>query len=77
MSTALATLLPIIIQYGTQAVTQLIAMFTRSTPPTDADWITLGTLTQTTARQQMLAVLKAHNIDPASPQGQAFLALVP
>lgn len=77
MSAALTTLIPILLQYGTAAITQLIAMFSKTTGPTDADWQALGVLTQTTARQQMLAVLKAHGIDPASPQGQAFLALVP
>lgn len=77
MSAALTTLIPILLQYGTQAVQQLIAMFSKTTPPTDADWQALALLTTKTARQQMLDVLTAHGIDPASPQGQAFLALVP
>lgn len=77
MPAALQTLLPIIIQYGSQAITQLIAMFSKTTGPTDADWQALAQLTQTTARQQMLQVLAKHGIDPASAQGQALLALVP
>ncbi len=77
MSAALVALLPVILPYGLQAVNQLIAMFSKASGPTDADWQALATLTTTTARQQMLAVLKAHNIDPASPQGLALLTLVP
>ncbi len=76
MLAALITLLPIIIPYGTAAVAQLIAMFSKGTP-TDADWQNLAMLTTTTARQQMLAVLKEHNIAPDSAQGVALLSLVP
>ncbi len=77
MPAALVTLLPILLPYGAQAVQALIAMFTKASGPTDADWQALSLLTTTTARQQMLAVLNAHGIDPASPQGAALLALVP
>lgn len=77
MPAALVTLLPIILPYGIQAVTALISMFNKPGGPTDADWQALGEQTKITARQQMLAVLAAHNIDPTSPQGVALLALVP
>lgn len=77
MPAALVTLLPIIITYGSQAVQSLIAMFSKSTPPTDADWQALALLTKTTARQQMLVVLTEQGISPNSAQGQAFLALLP
>lgn len=77
MPAALVTLIPIILQYGTAALQQLISMFTKTTPPTDADWQALMLLTSKTARQQMLEVMASHGIDPNSPQGQAFLALVP
>jgi len=77
MSSALVTLIPIILQYGAPAIQQLIAMFTKSAPPTDADWQALALLTTKTARQQMLEVLAAHAIDPNSPQGKALLALTP
>ncbi len=77
MPAALVTLLPILLPYGVQAVQAIIAMFSKAGGPTDADWQALALLTTTTARQQMLAVLKAHGIDPASPQGLALLALVP
>ena len=77
MTAALATLLPILLPYGLAAVQQLIAMFSKGTPPTDADWQALAVLTTKTARQQMLEVLAAHGVDPNSPQGLALLALVP
>lgn len=80
---AIAALLPIVLPYGAQAVNQLIAMFSKRNPdgtpaqPTDADWANLAMLTTTTARQQALSILKAHNIDPESPPGKAFLSLIP
>lgn len=77
MPTLLTTLLPLIVQYGIPAVQQFIKIFSSPNAPTQADWTALETLTQTTARQQMIAVLQAHGIDPASAQGQALLALVP
>jgi len=81
MPTALLALLPsiidMIVKYGVPAVEQIFKMFNNQTGPTQADWDSLKQLTQTTARQQMLATLAAHGIDPNSPQGQAFLALTP
>jgi len=76
MPAALITLIPIIVQYGVPAVQQLIAMFSKPTV-TDSDWQALALLTTKTARQQMLEVLANHGIEPASPQGQAFLSLTP
>jgi hypothetical protein len=76
---ALVAILPSIIQlivtYGVPAAEQIYKMFSAPAGPTQADWDQLKTLTSTTARQQMLAVLAAHGIDPASPQGVALLAL--
>ena len=74
---AILALLPIILPYGEKAVAALIQMFTKSTPPTTDDWQALIALTQKTARQQMMETLAAHGIDPTSPQGVAFLALMP
>lgn len=76
MATVIA-LAPLLLQYGVPAVQQLVTMFTQTGGPTAADWAKLNTLTATTARDQMLATLAAHNIDPASPQGVALLALTP
>lgn len=73
----LTMLVPLLVQYGVPAVEQIYKMFTQPNGPTQADWDALKTLTSTTARQQMLATLAAHNIDPASPQGVALLALTP
>jgi hypothetical protein len=52
-------------------------MFTQAGGPTAADWTTLEASCAVTGRQQMLTVLAAHGIDPASPQGVALLALFP
>ena len=41
-----------------------------------AEWATLAASLQQTAADRMKAVLAAQNIDPASPQGLALLALV-
>lgn len=76
MPTLLA-LIPLIVQYGVPAAEQLYKMFVTNGTPTQADWDTLKQLTQTTARQQMTAVLASHGIDPNSPQGQSFLNLTP
>ncbi len=74
---AIAALAPLIEKYGIPFVASLVGMLSKSTPPTQADWDALAKLTATTARQQMLDTLAAHNIDPASPAGIAFLALTP
>lgn len=64
-------------KWGVPAAAAIYKMFTQSGGPTQADWDNLIKLTAVTARQQMLQTLAAHNIDPASPQGVAFLALTP
>ena len=69
--------LPDIIKYGPGAVQAFLAIFTSKTVPTQAQWDALDRETQVTARDQMLQVLKDHNVDPASPQGIALLALTP
>lgn len=75
-----AALLAVILQYGLQygpaAIAAIVKLF-QTAAPTESDWQALLTATSTTARQQMLATLAAHGIDPASDQGKAFLALVP
>lgn len=74
---AVAAVAPLIEKYGVPFVASLVSMFSKSTAPTQADWDALAKLTSTTARQQMLDTLVAHNIDPASPAGLALLALTP
>ena len=73
----LSLILPEIEKYGPIAIKAIIGIFTSKTAPTQAQWDALIQATSTTAREQMLEVLKNHGIDPNSPQGQAFLALTP
>ena len=73
----LPSIIDLINKYGVPAAKTIWAMFSQSGGPTAGDWDALQKQTETTARQQMLAVLAAHGIDPNSPQGQAFLALTP
>ena len=74
-----ATLIPLIAQYGIPFVTKLIDKWTNNPngAPTAAEWQELVTLSQQTAKTQMLAALSRAGIDPNSPQGQALLAEVP
>lgn len=75
-----ASLLAIILEYGLRygpaAIAAIVKLFQTSAPTSD-DWNALLASTATTARQQMLATLAAHNIDANSDQGKALLALVP
>jgi hypothetical protein len=70
-------ILPEIAKYGPAAINAFVGIFTSNAAPTQAQWDALIASTATTARQQMTAVLQAHGIDPASPQGVALLALTP
>jgi len=75
----LATLIPIIVQYGVPAaewIWQKIQSEIAGTPITQADWDALKLLTSQTAATQMAAAEARANIDPKSVQGQAFSALV-
>lgn len=71
-----ATLIPIIAQYGLPLAESLFQKWTTGAPPTQADFTALLALANQNASAQMKALLTQNNIDPASPQGQAFLALV-
>jgi len=64
------------LQYGPGVIGAIVNLF-KPGGPTPADWQALITATSTTARQQMLATLATHNIDPGSDVGKALLALVP
>lgn len=74
-----AAIIPLIAQYGLPFVTKLIDKWTNNPngAPTAAEWQELVTLSQQTAKTQMLAALSRAGIDPNSPQGQALLAEVP
>lgn len=69
-------LLPIILQYGVPFAEQLYTLVTTSTAPTATDWANLKALSSTNAQTQMLTALASAGIDPNSPQGKSFLALV-
>jgi hypothetical protein len=73
----IATLVPLLVQYGLPFVTQLISMIEAggTTPVTSAQWAALVALAQQNAQSKMLEVLQAQGIDPTSAQGKAFLAL--
>lgn len=72
----IALILQYALQYGPGIIADLVSLFTKVGGPTAEDWTALIAKTSVTAKQQMLATLAAHNIDPASDQGKAFLALV-
>ena len=71
-----AALIPVIVQYGVPVAEQLWKLITAGGAPTQADWDTLKKLATQNATSQMLVVLEQNGIDPNSPQGKAFLALV-
>lgn len=71
-----AVLIPIIIQYGLPVAEKLFNLFTTGATPTAADWEALKALGTATRKQDMTASLIRNGVDPASPQGQALLALV-
>ena len=70
------TLLPIILQYGVPFAEKLFTLWSTNAAPTQADWDALKALSGSNSTSQMLNVLAQSGIDPKSPQGQAFLALV-
>ena len=71
-----ATLIPIIIQYGLPVAEKLWSLWTTNAAPTAADWEALKALGVSTRKQDMTAALIRNGVDPASPQGQALLALI-
>lgn len=71
-----AALIPLIIQYGLPYAEQLWKLWQSNTAPSQADWDQLKVLAQNTAYSRMQDALRQQGIDPASPQGQALLALV-
>ena len=74
---ALQEVLPLIEKYGPTLISSIVSIFSTTTAPTQAQWDALLKQTSTTARDQMLATLAAHGIDPTSPAGLAFLSLTP
>jgi len=71
-----AALIPIILQYGLAVAEKLFQLWSSNATPTQADWDALKALGSTTRKQDLTAALIRNGIDPASPQGQALLALL-
>lgn len=71
------TLIPIIVSQGMLVAEKLWQLWTTKAPPTQADWDALKVLGAQNARYQMMLALAQNGVDPASPQGQALLALTP
>lgn len=71
----LAAFVPIIAQYGLPVVLQIVTMIEAGGNVTSAQIQQLIAAAQINAQAEMTAVLKQHNIDPASAAGAALLAL--
>lgn len=69
-------LIPIIIQYGLPVAEKLFQLWTSNAAPTQADWDSLKALGLSTRKQDMTLALVRNGVDPASPAGQALLALI-
>ena len=59
-----------------QLIDTLIAQIQNKGDVTPAQWASLSAALKSNAADEMTKVLQAQGIDPASPQGQALLALV-
>jgi hypothetical protein len=71
------TIATLIAQYGIPFVEFLISKIHTKAAVTPEEWAALKAMANATARDELLARLKAAGIDPASPQGAALLGLVP
>lgn len=71
-----AEIATLIITYGIPFTEYLIHLIENKTTVTATEWANLKLLAGATAKSELLDRLKAANIDPASPQGLALLALV-
>lgn len=71
-----AAIASLIVQYGLPFTEYLIKLIENKTQVTAAEWANLKLLASVGAKSELLDRLKAANIDPASPQGVALLALV-
>lgn len=70
------TLAALVAQYGIPFVEFLINKINTKGEVTADEWAQLKALAAVNAKSELLDRLKAANIDPASPQGVALLALV-
>lgn len=70
-----AVLLPLITDLGLPAVQFIVKEIAGGNDATSTTLAQVATMANQKAKDEMLAVLKAQGIDPASPQGVALLAL--
>lgn len=71
-----AEIATLIVQYGIPFTEYIIQLIQNKTEVTPTEWANLKLLAGASAKSELLDRLKAANIDPASPQGVALLALV-
>lgn len=71
-----AEIATLIVQYGIPFTEYIIQLIQNKTEVTPTEWANLKLLAGASAKSELLARLQAANIDPASPQGVALLALV-
>ena len=71
-----AALIPIVIQYGLPVAERLWQLWSSGSAPTTADWDSLKALGASTRRQDLTAAPIRNGVHPASPQGQALIAVV-
>lgn len=70
------TIAALVAQYGIPFVEFLINKINTKGQVTLEEWAQLKALAAVNARSELLERLKAANIDPASDQGKALIALV-
>lgn len=71
------TIVSLVISQGIPVAQKLWELWSKGGNPTADDWNALAALGKQNARSNMLLALARNGIDPASPQGQALLALTP
>lgn len=68
---------PIIVEHGFPFADKLFALIVSGKQPTPEDWAELRRLSRGTPESQMMAAFARAGIDPASPQAQELLRLIP
>lgn len=71
-----AEIATLIVQFGIPFTEYMIQLIENKTTVTATEWANLKLLAGASAKSELLDRLKLANIDPASPQAVALLALV-
>lgn len=72
-----ATIAMLMVKEGLEVGIQVAQWWQAGAKPTPEEWAALSAKGQQFARQRMLLALAESGVDPASPKGQALLALTP